>query len=273
MSEAVPLGGELTALKCYVDQVTRERVVGWVLDTQNPSVPLTVRLMVDGQEIMRDVARIPRPSLGTLYGCATHGFDFSFPVPLAPDVHHHVSLRLLEGNRIFYDGHIAGEPKRRTGTVAAGGDDAETERQLRAAIALEPASARLRRRLGHLLWTLQRCEEAVEAIEAGIAMEPSEPNQYSTLSHTLSFLGRTEGAIAAMRRAIELGRRDARDHAHLAGLLQQMNDPAGAAVALRQAVELDPHNAALAARLADAVKDSAAKDEGTEALLQFPPAP
>lgn len=118
MSQEAVSGGAPTAsrsesvsIKSHIDLVSRNRIAGWVLDTSRPSAPLTVRLVVNGQEMMRAVADLLRPGLTDIYGSGNHGFDFRLPTPLSPESQHHVSLRLLEGTRLLYDGFIVPEPR------------------------------------------------------------------------------------------------------------------------------------------------------------------
>jgi hypothetical protein len=82
-------------LRAHVGKVSRSLVRGWALDTDRPDETIAVSILVDGHHVADTSADQPRPDLARLegFGHGRHGFQFTFPQPLAADVTHQVSLR------------------------------------------------------------------------------------------------------------------------------------------------------------------------------------
>src|ERR1700730_762458 len=69
-------------IEACVDEITRSRVFGWVLDTDRPGESLRVAVNVNGREIECRTADRYRDGLEE-YGSSNHGFIFEFDPPLS----------------------------------------------------------------------------------------------------------------------------------------------------------------------------------------------
>src|ERR1700687_5989301 len=69
-------------LEGCVDEMTRSRVLGWVLNTDRPGEALPIAVKVNGREVARCTADCHRDGLEE-YGGSNHGFLFEFDPPLS----------------------------------------------------------------------------------------------------------------------------------------------------------------------------------------------
>jgi hypothetical protein len=69
-------------LEGCVDEITRSRVLGWVLNTDRPGEALPIAVKVNGREVARCTADCHRDGLEE-YGGSNHGFLFEFDPPLS----------------------------------------------------------------------------------------------------------------------------------------------------------------------------------------------
>jgi hypothetical protein len=75
--------GKASGITACVDEITRSRVLGWVLDTNRPGEALSIAIKVNGHEAMRCTANEYRDGLEE-HGCGSnHGFIFEFDPPLS----------------------------------------------------------------------------------------------------------------------------------------------------------------------------------------------
>jgi tetratricopeptide (TPR) repeat protein/SAM-dependent methyltransferase len=171
--------------------------------------------------------------------------------------------------------------------LAQAGDAATAERELTAAIAIEPGNATSHNYLGIVRQQLGRLADAAATYEAGLALapddpylasnygncllaqgaiekaiewlrrsvgrEPRNPVAHNTLGSALNAAGDVRGAIAAYRKAIEVERRYAPAWFNLGLGLRGIGDDDGAIEALRQAVQVGPGFAPAWQAFADAI--------------------
>jgi hypothetical protein len=92
-----------------VDQWSRESVSGWAADPNDPDAEVEVVSLIDGTEVGRTVANLPRPDLRRTgrFGGGNHGFALRLP-PLPVVSNYQVSIRpvgrdspLPNGTRVF----------------------------------------------------------------------------------------------------------------------------------------------------------------------------
>jgi hypothetical protein len=90
----------------HVDAVSRTHVSGWAADAQKPSRRLELCVLINGVEAGRVTTGRLRPDLAALgkYGDGKHGFSFSFPLPLEPDIDNLVSVRFADDGRPLPNG-------------------------------------------------------------------------------------------------------------------------------------------------------------------------
>jgi hypothetical protein len=101
------LGPERMALVGFVDEISRDLVTGWAIDTDHPDRSIDVAITVNGRPPTLRSANRPRPGVGErmkprikpeLHGAITglYAFEFSFDPPLSVFREHDVTVRFAE---------------------------------------------------------------------------------------------------------------------------------------------------------------------------------
>src|SRR5258708_3937215 len=85
----------MSSIRACVDEITRSRVLGWVLDTDRPGDGLCVALRINGHEAGRCTADRYRDGLEE-YGSSNHGLIFEFDPPLSVFEEHTVELTIVD---------------------------------------------------------------------------------------------------------------------------------------------------------------------------------
>src|SRR5437763_10936483 len=89
-------------LKGHVDEISRRRVVGWVVDMNNPTEPVSVSITVNSHERGRLKAEAFRPNLKENLGAGAnghHAFRFEFEPPLSRFEEQRIEVKLADHER------------------------------------------------------------------------------------------------------------------------------------------------------------------------------
>jgi Tfp pilus assembly protein PilF/2-polyprenyl-3-methyl-5-hydroxy-6-metoxy-1,4-benzoquinol methylase len=127
--------------------------------------------------------------------------------------------------------------------LAQAGQLAAAERELEAAIALEPGSAASYGYLGMVRQQLGRLDAAAAAYRAALERAPDDPFIANNYGYCLLEQGEVGAAIEWFRRAIGREPRNAVAHNNLGSALNAAGDVPAATAAYRKAVEVDPRYA------------------------------
>lgn len=127
--------------------------------------------------------------------------------------------------------------------LAQAGDPTGAERELEAAIALDPRNAASHGYLGIVRQQAGRLEAASAAYEAGLAVAPADPFLAANYGSCLLARGEIERAIDWLRRAIEAAPHNPVAHNNLGSALNAAGDVRGAIAAYRKAAEVEPRYA------------------------------
>lgn len=127
--------------------------------------------------------------------------------------------------------------------LAQAGDAATAERELTAAIALEPGNAASHNYLGIVRQQLGRLADAAAAYEAGLALAPDDPYLAGNYGNCLLAQGAIEQAIEWLRRSVGREPRNPVAHNTLGTALNAAGDVRGAIAAYRKAIEIEPRYA------------------------------
>jgi glycosyltransferase involved in cell wall biosynthesis len=85
-------------LRGYVEQVTRDGVLGWAFDPDAPDTRVAVGVFDNGVEIGRAVADLPRGDLARAgIGDGRHGFYVTVPGGFSTGVRHEIAVRSADG--------------------------------------------------------------------------------------------------------------------------------------------------------------------------------
>ncbi len=146
--------------------------------------------------------------------------------------------------------------------LAQAGELAPAERELEAAIALEPANAVSHSYLGMVRQQLGRLDDAAAAYRAALERAPDDPFIANNYGYCLLEKGEVEGALEWFRRSIGREPRNAVAHNNLGSALNALGDVPAAIAAYRKAVEIDPRYAMAWFNLGLALRQ-VADDQGT----------
>lgn len=127
--------------------------------------------------------------------------------------------------------------------LAQAGDPAAAERELEAAIALEPGNVTSHNYLGIVRQQLGRHDAAKAAYEAALALAPEDPLVAANYGNCLLARGEVEQAVEWLRRAVARDPRNPVAHNNLGSALNAAGDVRGAIGAYRKAVEAEPRYA------------------------------
>jgi tetratricopeptide (TPR) repeat protein/SAM-dependent methyltransferase len=127
--------------------------------------------------------------------------------------------------------------------LAQAGDAATAERELEAAIALEPGNVTSHNYLGVVRQQLGRLADAAAAYEAGLALAPDDPFLASNYGNCLLARGAIEKAIEWLRRSVGREPRNPVAHNNLGSALNAAGDVRSAIAAYRKAIEVEPRYA------------------------------
>jgi len=87
----------------HLDVVRRDRIDGWAKDEAHPERPLELRILDNGIPIAKVCAGTYRKDLHNAgVGEGRHGFSFSVPGGLAPDVRHLIEVRRADDGRALH---------------------------------------------------------------------------------------------------------------------------------------------------------------------------
>lgn len=90
-----------------VDQVTRQRLCGWVQDAADPDTPVMLRVFDNGASLGRVLANTYREDLREAgVGNGRHGFDWTVPGGLAPSVRHAIEIRCEADGTLISHGSV-----------------------------------------------------------------------------------------------------------------------------------------------------------------------
>ena len=140
------------------------------------------------------------------------------------------------------------------------------ERELQAAIAIEPANASSHYYLGLVRQWLGRHGDAMAAFRAGLDSVPGDPLLAASFGNSLLDQGDAAGAVEWLGRAVERDPRNAAAHSNLGNALNATGRPEAAIASYRKAVELDPRYAPGWYNLALALKDGGDEAGAFDAL-------
>jgi Flp pilus assembly protein TadD/SAM-dependent methyltransferase len=127
--------------------------------------------------------------------------------------------------------------------LAHAGDGAAAERELEAAIALDPRNVASHNYLGMVRQQLGRLAAAATAYEAALALAPDDPFVANNYGNCLLARGEFEKAIEQLRRSVARAPGNPVAHNNLGSALNAAGDWRGAIAAYRTAVEVEPHYA------------------------------
>jgi tetratricopeptide (TPR) repeat protein/SAM-dependent methyltransferase len=145
------------------------------------------------------------------------------------------SMRTLQGQAKFRHNYAL--------MLAQAGQLARAERELEAAIALEPANAVSHSYLGMVRQQLGRLDGAAAAYRAALERAPDDPFIANNYGYCLLEQGELESAREWFRRSIGREPRNAVAHNNLGSALNATGDVPAAIAAYRKAVETDPRYA------------------------------
>lgn len=152
--------------------------------------------------------------------------------------------------------------------LAQAGDPATAERELEAAIALEPGNATSHNYLGVVRQQLGRLADAAAAYQAGLAVAPDDPFLASNYGNCLLAQGEIETAIEWLRRSVGREPRNPVAHNNLGSALNAAGDVRGAIAAYRKAIEVEPRYAPAWFNLGLGLRELGDDDGSIEALRQ-----
>lgn len=91
----------------HVDNIQRQLVAGWAIDTDDLTATLEVMVFVDGHHRATVPCNAPRPDLKSLghYGDGSHGFRYLFPAPLLDHREHRVFIAFKNNGCLVPSGH------------------------------------------------------------------------------------------------------------------------------------------------------------------------
>ncbi len=145
--------------------------------------------------------------------------------------------------------------------LAQAGQLAAAERELEAAIALEPGNAVSHGYLGVVRQHLGRLDDAAAAYRAALERAPDDPFIANNYGYCLLERGEVESALEWFRRSIGREPRNAVAHNNLGSALNAAGDVRAAIAAYRKAVEIDPRYATAWFNLGLALREVA--DQGS----------
>jgi tetratricopeptide (TPR) repeat protein/SAM-dependent methyltransferase len=146
--------------------------------------------------------------------------------------------------------------------LAQAGELAAAERELEAAIVLEPGSVMSHSYLGMVRQQLGRLDDAAAAYRAALERAPDDPFIANNYGYCLLEKGEVAGALEWFRRSIGREPRNAVTHNNLGAALSTAGDVPGAIAAYRKAVEIDPQYATAWFNLGRALREIT-DDQGT----------
>jgi Tfp pilus assembly protein PilF/SAM-dependent methyltransferase len=146
--------------------------------------------------------------------------------------------------------------------LAQAGELATAERELEAAIALEPANAVSHSYLGMVRQQLGRLDDAAAAYRAALERAPDDPFIANNYGYCLLEKGEVENALKWFRRSIGREPRNAVAQNNLGSALDAVGDVPAAIAAYRKAIEVDPRYAMAWFNLGLALRQ-VADDQGT----------
>ena len=94
-------------LKGHVDEISRRRIAGWAVDMDNPLEPVSVSIIVNGNERGRIKAEAYRPNLKESLGegaTGHHAFRFEFEPTLSRFGEHRVEVKFAQHNQLVSNG-------------------------------------------------------------------------------------------------------------------------------------------------------------------------
>jgi Tfp pilus assembly protein PilF/SAM-dependent methyltransferase len=127
--------------------------------------------------------------------------------------------------------------------LAQAGELAAAERELEAAIGLDPGSAASHGYLGIVRQQLGRLDDAAAAYRAALERAPDDPFIANNYGYCLLETGEPARALEWFRRSIDRAPRTAVTHNNQGSALYALDDVPAAIAAYRKAVELDPRYA------------------------------
>jgi Flp pilus assembly protein TadD/SAM-dependent methyltransferase len=127
--------------------------------------------------------------------------------------------------------------------LAQAGDPAGAERELEAAIVIEPRNVTSHNYLGAVRQQLGRLDGAKAAYEAALALAPDDPFVAANYGNCLLARGEVAAAVEWLRRAVAREPRNPVAHNSLGSALNAAGDVRGAIAAFRKAVETEPRYA------------------------------
>jgi autotransporter passenger strand-loop-strand repeat protein len=89
-----------TVLRCHVDLINRNRVLGWALNQAAPGHPLALRIMVNGMQAGQTLANRYRRDVAES-GQGNCAFEHTFLPPLDPFARHSIELRCESGGALL----------------------------------------------------------------------------------------------------------------------------------------------------------------------------
>jgi predicted Zn-dependent protease/SAM-dependent methyltransferase len=164
---------------------------------------------------------------------------------------------------------LAGEARYRHNyalMLAQAGELGAAERELGAAVALEPGNAVFHGYLGMVRQQLGRLGAAAAAYRAALERAPDDPFIANNYGYCLLEQGEVEGALESFRRSLRREPRSAVAHNNLGSALNAAGDVSGAIAAYRKAVEIDPRYATAWVNLGQALRKVADDDGAFDAF-------
>jgi tetratricopeptide (TPR) repeat protein len=139
---------------------------------------------------------------------------------------------------------------------------------LMVAVALRPASPKVRLNLGAALWRKGQVEEAITTFRQALELKPDCAEAHGKLGDALASAGRFDEAIVAFRKAVALKPYYAEAYADLGNALWRRRCRDEAIAAFRKAVDLKPDWAEAQARLGGALVAGGQLDEAMAVILR-----
>jgi Flp pilus assembly protein TadD/SAM-dependent methyltransferase len=150
--------------------------------------------------------------------------------------------------------------------LAQAGDAAGAERELEAAISLDPRNAASYSYLGVVRQQAGRLDAAAAAYQAGLAVAPGDPFLAANYGNCLLARGELEQAVDWLRRAIRGAPGNPVAHNNLGSALNAAGDVRGAIAAYRRAAEVEPRYAPAWFNLGLGLRDQGDESGSIEAL-------
>ena len=90
----------------HVDHITRHKVQGWALDSDDPNRSIDILIYVDGKAVSRTKANLPRPDVAARknLNSALHGFSVPIRKFLDTTAPHHIQIKFADTNRPIPNG-------------------------------------------------------------------------------------------------------------------------------------------------------------------------